>query len=191
MSEVSPRQDKVNDFEVDDNRPTSESLLHKISGDINYMLNQTDIQSSRLDNIEGKDFAFSQSNSNVLLISAGTIIQSVSLVPSTSNVAIFCSGYLESYTLIYLQVKRNGVVIFDFDGKRQNESIKTVPGTGGGFIPPTNVRYYGPDFSMSMLNCIDTGATAGVSNTYEIVLGRTGSNPFSSVFKPGIIAVVL
>ena len=170
MGDVATRSDKVNDFEVGDNKPTSEGLLHKMCGDINGMIDTTNTQTDQVNAILSRQVAQSSIGGNQQIINVGVVYASVSITPSQSKVAVFLNGYIRAgfNTII---IKRNGAIIYS---QKMNASRY-----GQGFRP------------IAFANTIDTGATAGLSNTYTLEFSPTSpvGGSFGNAHGLGIAVV--
>ena len=171
MSDVPSIEKKINDFEVDDAQPTSESLLYKIAANNSFLVDRTNEDDTTLTSIEARTGAQGSVSAEGVVVPFNTLttMSTVTITPSTNRVFLNVSGWLTgSFYELYLY--QESTPIFSL--------IKLDNALSGDTFSPLN-----------SLNFVRVGTTPGVGVTFSVRIFVPGNPSIVRYWRASIGAV--
>lgn len=156
MANLPSVADKLLDEQINSESPNTEALFIDIGQNINYIIDQTDTNETRVSEIEGLTLSQDGLSSGTVATSTVSTIASNTLTPEQTKVLILISGYITGSTGCSLQLRRDSSVVFtiSISDMIQDDAL-----------------------ALSCLNFIDDSAPANTSTTWDI---RIDTSPGST-----------
>ena len=176
MADIPSLKQKITDVEVNQDAELTTSLHTNFGQAINYLLDETASQSSRITTQQNFQAHGQSSAINILdfyrVASNNTaVVTSNSITPQTSSVIVIVSGSVMRFNSDFdITIRRNAVGIKTLTVD-QTIAPRTENFTGITIPPQTNLFQGG--INLGFFSFIDTGATALASNTYDIFVNNT------------------